>query len=146
MTIRLSPGLRDAVVSSHGVGAALAGGHILIYTGPQPADASKPPTGTLLARVTQAGAAAPGLGGLKLKLGSGFGEIINDGAWVLRGVADGVPGWWRFVGAATDSGAQSNLLYRLDGAVAECVTDMPASITNNMELPVAGFLLSLPSN
>ena len=146
MTIRLSSGLRDAVVSSRGVGAALAGGHLLIYAGPQPADASSPPTGALLARVTQDGAAVPGLGGLKLKLGSGFGEIVNDGAWVLRGVSDGTPGWWRFVGAATDTGAHSNLLYRLDGTVAECVTGMPESIASDMNLLVAGFLLSIPNN
>ena len=144
MTIRLSSGLRDAVVTSYGLGAMLLGGHLQIYSGEQPASADMAPSGNLLALVTQGGQPIA-TGGLRLTYGPKAGELINDGAWVLKGVANGTPGWWRFVGAHPDDGAQSTYFARLDGAVGDSVQDMPALIASTTVLPVGGFLLSLPS-
>lgn len=144
MTIRLSSGLRDAVVTNYGLGAMLFGGHLQIYSGEQPASADMAPSGTLLALVTQDGKPTTA-GGLKLTYGPKVGELINDGAWVLKGVASGAPGWWRFVGAHPDDGTQSAYFARLDGAVGDSVQDMPALIADTTVLPIGGFLLSLPS-
>lgn len=143
MTIRLSSGLRDAVVTNYGLGAMLFGGHIQIYTGEQPASPDMPPPGTLLGTVTQDGKPVA-TGGLKLTYGPKVGELINDGVWVLKGIASGAPGWWRFVGAHPDDGAQSAYFARLDGAVGDSVQDMPALIADTTALPIGGFLLSLP--
>ena len=145
MTIRLSSGLRDAVISNYGLGAMLFRGHIQIYTGEQPASADMPPSGTLLATVTQDGKAAPGDGGLQMKLGPTAGDLVHSGAWVLKGVASGVPGWWRMVGPHADAGELSTFFARLDGSVPEGVQDMPPLITAAMVMPVAGFLLSFPN-
>lgn len=145
MTIRLSSGLRDAVITNYGLGAMLFGGHIQVYSGPQPDSADMAPSGALLALVTQDGSPAATTGGLKLTYGPKAGELINDGAWVLEGVASGTPGWWRFVGPHPDDGAHSAYFARLDGAVNDSVQDMPALIADMTVLPVGGFLLSLPS-
>lgn len=143
MTIRLSSGLRDAVISNWGLGAAMSGGHIQIYTGTQPASADQPPTGTLLARITQDGVPAPGAGGLKMQLGTNAGDLANLGAWVMRGLADGAPGWWRFVAEPADAGQITTELCRIDGAVGESVQGMPSLITPATNLPLAGFIFSL---
>lgn len=145
MTIRLSSGLRDAVISNFGLGAMLYGGHIQVYSGPQPSSPDLPHPGTLLARITQDGAAVPGAGGLLLQLGTYPGELRNNGPWVLKGIASGTPGSWRFVGAPADAGQLSATLARLDGAVGESVQDMPPFITPATNLTLAGFLLTLPN-
>ena len=145
MTIRLSSGLRDAVISNYGLGAMLIGGHIQVYAGPQPTSADLPPTGTLLARVTTNGWPAHGAGGLQLTLGPNAGELVGVGDWVLQGVASGTPGWWRFVGAAADDGTPSTFLARLDGDASESVMYLPATITPATHLTLADFLLSLPN-
>lgn len=139
MTIRLSSGLRDAVISNYGLGATLFGGRIQIYSGTQPLFADLPPTGVLLATVTQAG-------GLQLQLGPRAGDIVNAGEWTLTGLADGTPGWWRFVGPGADDGTESAALPRLDGVVADSVQDMPLTISTSTSIPLAGFILSLPDN
>lgn len=146
MTIRLSSGMRDAVVSNYGIGAVLFGGHIQVFTGPQPASADMPPSGTLLARITQDGADAPGAGGLRLQLGVNAGELCSDGAWVIKGVASGIPGWWRFVGADPDDGQLSTSVYRMDGTVAEATQDMPTLVSLSTATPLAGFTLTFPND
>lgn len=52
MTVRLSTGLRNKLVSSTGFAACFAGGVIDVYSGTQPATADSPSTGTLLGRVS----------------------------------------------------------------------------------------------
>lgn len=52
MTIRLSTGFRNKLVSSTGFAACFAGGVIDVYSGTQPAGADSAVTGTLLGRVS----------------------------------------------------------------------------------------------
>lgn len=57
MTVRLSTGLRNAIVGSFGFNGALSRGYIGIYTGSQPATADSAATGTLLGKVTSSSGA-----------------------------------------------------------------------------------------
>lgn len=146
--IRLSSGLRDAVVTNYGLGVMMIKGHIQVYSGVQPASADLSPTGTLLAFITQGGLRTPlpgdDAGGLMLQSGHNAGELINSGEWVLRGVAAGAPGWWRFVAAPMDAGQPSDFLCRIDGSAGDSISPLLPAITTSTVLPLAGFLLSLP--
>lgn len=144
MTIRMSTGLCHAVITDYGVGRMMYGGHIAIYSGSQPASANLPAPGTLLARITQDGAAPPtqlgDAGGLRLQIG-GVGEIVNEGDWVMTCTAPGTPGWWRFCAAEIDQGDESEVAYRIDGAIGESLPEIPTTLTAETTIPVASFSL-----
>lgn len=144
MTIRMSSGLCHAIITDYGVGRMMYGGHIAIYSGSQPASADLPAPGTLLARITQDGAAPPtqlgDAGGLHLQVG-GIGELVNEGDWVMTCTATGTPGWWRFYAAGTDQNDESEAAYRIDGAVGESLPELPATLTGGATIPVASFSL-----
>lgn len=148
MTIRLSSGLRDAVVTNYGLGAMLFRGYIQVYSGDQPDSADMPPAGTLLASITQGGLPIPvpgnDAGGLLLQLGAYAGEIINDGTWTLKGVATGTPGWWRFIATPLDAGLLSSTACRMDGAATDSISPAIGQITSATRLELDGFLLTLP--
>ena len=92
MTLRLSTGLRNAVLDNGSIKDALQGGKILIYTGVQPATADTAPSGTLLATITGASAnhtsEVPASGSVTLATGAGGavtsisvgGVVITDNA------------------------------------------------------------------
>ncbi|MDH5857805.1 hypothetical protein [Lampropedia aestuarii] len=146
MTNRLSSGLRHSMVSNYGLGSMLNFGHIRIYSGTQPDSADLPPTGVLLAVVSAGGIdPVPGTqtGGLEVDVGSEYGQLVNVGNWVLKGKANGVPGWWRFVWSAPDNDSESQYYPRLDGAVGESLILGVDAITIGMELPVNRFNLVL---
>ena len=147
MTIRLSSGLRSAVVTNTGVGACTQYGHIRIYSGAQPPTADAPPTGTKLALISADGITpVPGTttGGLELQ-GSGYpGELVMRGDWVIKGFTTGTPGWWRFVGPAYDNDTSSVYLYRIDGPVGDSLVLGTNTITPATSLAVAAFSLILP--
>jgi hypothetical protein len=79
MTMRLSTGLRNFLAKEGGLGDALSGGIIEIYTGPQPASADAAPTGTLLCTITSAGATVTP-------------EVLATGTVTLTGGASGSVG------------------------------------------------------
>ena len=149
MTLRLSSPLRDAVVSNYGLGAMMTGGHIQVYSGTQPDTADMPPTGTLLAFITQDGLpiALPGESddsGLMMQLGTNAGELTNAGSWVLVGKASGEPGWWRFVGEPVDTGAAATTECRIDGAVTDSFSPPLGPISPSTVFALSEFLISLP--
>ena len=141
----MSSGLRDAVITNYGVGMAMNHGHIQIYSGEQPATPDLQSQGRLLAFVTQDGLPVPipgdEAGGLQLRHGR-TGEIVNQGTWVLKGVADGVPGWWRFVELQIDPDTNSTTAFRIDGSVGDSLFGVPESISATDVIPVASFSLS----
>lgn len=79
MTMRLSTGLRNFLAKEGGLGDALSGGIIEIYTGPQPASADGAPTGTLLCTISNAS-------------GSVTPEVLATGTVTLTGGASGSVG------------------------------------------------------
>lgn len=147
MTIRLSSGMRDAVISNHGVGATLANGYIQVYSGPQPDSPDMPPTGTLLGIITQEGAGEPTPyapeGRLRLQLAEEVGAICNSGDWVYTGVAGGTPGWWRYR-LLSDGGEASTTKCRLDGAVEDSFIPALPSSSPGATVPIISFTLVLP--
>ena len=150
MTIRLSSGLRDAVITNYGMGRTLQFGHIRLYAGPQPASADSAATGTLVGVVTTGGLPAQTgespASGLRFSLGRNAGELASYGAWTVRAMNAEKPGWWRFVGRVADDGAASATLARLDGLVVGdgLVIDL-AAWADGATIPVTGFLMTLPS-
>jgi hypothetical protein len=148
MTIRLSSALRTALVTNFGLGYLLQGGHIAFYSGAQPASANDAATGTLLGNITLNGLAMPTAGapagGLTVAAGDA-GVLVNVGTWILKGVADGTFGWWRWSALAAPAGL-STAAYRLDGAAADSFATAFDPITPSTELAIPSFQLSYPAN
>ena len=117
--IRLSTGLRNALVGASGFAEAFANGVIEIRTGPQPSTADAAATGTLLGTITlNGGAFTPGTSTNGLTFGSPSGGTVSkSGVWSMAGVAVGTAGWARFKANAVDDGTLSTTAVRLDGNV-----------------------------
>ena len=146
--IRLSSGLRRALVTTTGLGSMLNGGHIALYGGAQPESADDGATTEPLALITQDGAMALEARGLLLAQGEAAGTLTHSGVWILTGLAAGTATWWRFMGDPYDTGAETGpLLPRLDGAVGEGLeaTGLP-EIVPESAVEVLRFLLTLPAN
>ena len=147
MTLRISSGLRDAVVTNYGLGQMMQLGFIQVFSGGQPVTPDEPPNGALLAQITQGGLPIPipgdSAGGLQL-IGGGVGEIVNYGDWTITGVSGGTPGWWRFVAGNIDPGGYSTTACRIDGTVADCITGLPEIITGSTMIPMSSFSLIIP--
>lgn len=147
--ISISSGLRSAMVTNYGLGVMMQYGHIRVYSGPQPPSADYPPTGTLLGIVSTDGVTPlPGVfaGGLAFAGGLDAGSLVMSGNWVLKGVAEGVPGWWRFVWNDTDNDSFSTYYPRIDGAEGDSFSLGAASISVATNTPISSFLLVLPAN
>ena len=96
MALRLSTGLRNALVGTggQGFGEIMNGGWIDIYTGSQPLHADYVETGTKLARISSTSGTALADG---LKFGSAAAGVLPIGTPAWSGVilATGVAGWFR---------------------------------------------------
>lgn len=116
--LQVSLGLRNLFLNQ--TRDALALGAIYVYTGAQPDTAELPPTGDLVAIISNNGGAynaTTGANGLRI-INSGSGFLVPDPSqtWVMRGVAAGVAGWARFV-AKNDTAAYSTSQPRIDCGV-----------------------------
>jgi hypothetical protein len=133
------------MVGDYGLRAMMHMGRILVYSGTQPDDADDAPNGTLLARITQEGlTAVPGaqVGGLLLTPSSTTPTLLtHEGNWVLKGVASGTPGWWRFVWNLNDPGEASPFFPRIDGSVADTVINLPSTVNSSTEISGVQFNL-----
>ncbi len=146
--IRLSSGLRRAVVSTTGLGSMLNGGYIAIYGGAQPESADAGATTDPLALITQDGAMSPAARGLLLAQGEAAGTLTHSGLWILTGLTAGIAAWWRFMGDPYDTGTETvPILPRLDGPVGEGLeaTGLPVIVPESI-VEVQRFLLTLPAN
>ncbi len=118
MTLLISNGLKTPMLAAFPT--VFNGGAILVYSGTQPDSAQYPPTGTLLAIVSNNGAAwalgSPNNGLRFINTGSGY--VLPDPTqdWKCVGVADGIAGWARLV-SYQDTLQASSILPRVAGAV-----------------------------
>ncbi len=129
MTVRLSTKLRDNLAGATGFAATFANGMIEVYSGTQPVSADAAVTGTLLGRITLgSGAFTEGspTNGLTFAAPAS-GSVSKSGTWSFNGIAAGTAGWFRLRGNATDAGATSTSLPRLDGSIATSGADMNLS-------------------
>lgn len=145
MTIKVSSGLRASLLSDYGLQAMMNYGFISIYSGDQPDTASMAATGTLLGRVTQNGVSFvvnTTTGGLQTEL-SPLGGLIKTGTWILKGVATGNAGWWRWQWNAPDDGLFSPFYPRMDGAVGESLILATTAITPSTSVTISDFYVNL---
>lgn len=152
MAIRLSTGLRNGMLDDTGMKEAMADGIIEIYSGAQPANADAAVQGTKLMEITvDAGSFTPGTATNGLEFGDpANGTVAKAAAETWRGVglADGVAGWFRMKGNATDTGGISTTLPRIDGTIAKTGGDMSISnvnIVTGQPNTVDVFQFTLPS-
>jgi len=129
MALRFSTKLANDALGVTGLAQALADGVIYIYSGTQPADPDLGATGTLLGIVTQDAAAwAAGAATNGLEFGTPAARSIAKASaenWKFLGLADGVAGWFRQVGNATDDPTtNSAILPRLDGSIGKTSGDL----------------------
>lgn len=145
MPIRLSPGLRAALLTDYGLRAMLNYGAIEVYSGSQPIAASAAPTGTLLGTVTTGGVPfVPGTltGALEVEYDAVDG-LVAVGDWRLKGVTNGIAGWWRWRWNSVDPGTDSQFYPRMDGAFGESLWLPSSSITAATNVPINSFKVNI---
>ena len=145
MSIRVSTGLRAALLSDYGLSAMMNYGVIEIYTGEQPWNASFAPTGTLIGRVTNNGdpfAVGTTQGGLQLELAE-TGGLTKVGDWRLTGIATGDAGWWRWKWNSSDDDSDSQYYPRMDGEVGESLVLANNTITPATDVAIDEFLVNI---
>ena len=145
MTLRVSHGLRSALLGSWGLTSMMDYGVIELYSGEQPSSASLSPTGTLLGRITTNGDSfTPGsaTGALKL-IQDDDGGLTKSGVWRLVGVANGTAGWWRWKWNLPDDNSNSLYYPRMDGAVGESLTLGTVDITTLTDVEITGFYVNI---
>ena len=133
MSIKLSTGLRNAMMKDKGFVEALVNGVIDIYSGAQPASADAAETGTKLLRITLNNAAfvaGQAANGLEFETTPANGIAVKAIAevWSGLGLADGQAGWYRHYDNAATTG-QSTSAVRLDGACATSGSQLNMSST-----------------
>lgn len=132
--LRLSTGLRDALLGTKSFKDIFLDGVIYIYSGAQPAKADDAVQGTLLGKVTVDGGAfsfGSAANGLEFAAPSGGAiEKVAADAWQFKGLADGVAGWGRLMGNANDDLGASTSLPRLDFSIGRTGADLNLSNTN----------------
>lgn len=154
MTIRVSTGLRNAVMNNQGLIEALSKCVIEIRTGPQPASADDAASGTLLGTVTINGDAfTPGspTNGLDFELSATAGLIQKPTAavWRFSGVAAGTAGHYRLKGNAVDAGGSSTTAIRIDGAIGTSGADLifpTLSVSVGAPVSIDRFEFQLPAS
>jgi len=126
-------------------------GVLKIYSGSQPALGDTAYSGTLLCTITESsGAFTPGSEANGLEFGdeaSGYVEKCTDETWSGAASATGTAGWFRFYANATDAGALSTTLPRIDGSIGTSGADLNMSstaITSGATYTIDSFKLTLP--
>lgn len=140
MTIRLSTGLRNAMVGDVGMKNAFAKGVLYVYSGAQPTSADSAVQGTLLAKVTvDGGAFAFGSPDNGLSLDAAANGAVAKAAaenWKATATAAGTAGWFRLMGNTSDNLASSTTLARMDGSIGISGADL--------SLPAIDFVIGTP--
>jgi hypothetical protein len=130
MALRLSTGLRNALVGTNGqgFGEIMNNGVLDIFTGSQPASADYVETGTKLVRISSTCGTGVGDG---LKFGTTGSGLLTIGtpAWQGSTLVDGVAGWFRFYGSGGVAGTNGTAI-RFDGAVGVSGSDLDLRYTN----------------
>ena len=152
MALRLSTGLRNALLSVASFQDAMAGGVIDIYSGTQPTTADDVESGTKLLSVTVgSGAFSPGTA----TNGLTFAEAVNGSmpkttseVWSGVAVASGTAGWFRFYANDKTTGA-STTGKRFDGAISTSGAQLNMSstaITSGATTTIDSFSMTMPAS
>ena len=143
MAVKVSTGLRNALLDSSSLKGILDGGFLDIYSGTIPATADDALTGaTLLCRVSNGGS------GLTFDTNAVGGVLSKNPSEVWQGLntASGVASFFRFV-SASDTGAASDTEKRIQGTVAVLGADLNisnTSLTVSAPQAIQFFYVALP--
>ena len=127
--MRFSTGLRNHILASGSLRAALNGGVINMYSGTAPAsaDGASPAAATLLVPISDNG----GGGGLTFESAAASGLLQKSASQVWKGTVaqSGLATWFRFVSGA-DTGTSSPTETRVQGTVGVGGADMQITDPN----------------
>lgn len=120
MSITLSTGAINGMLSSNSFKDLFANGTLCIFSGSQPSNADAAETGVLIAKITESGldfTSGVADNGLNFDNAAG-GEISKVSSEVWKGdyLEDGVMGWFRFYANTVVEG-ESDSAIRFDGRV-----------------------------
>ena len=141
--MKRSLGLRNYLLDTGSLKAALAGGEIRIYSGTIPADANAAIGGaTLLCTLKNAGA------GINFDASAAGGVLSKDPGetWTGTNVAGGVATFFRHVLSA-DTGASSTTDRRIQGTIATAGADMVlgnTTLTNGAVQSMPNYSVAAP--
>lgn len=141
--IKLSTGLASAVLGDYGLSRMMNRGIIDIYSGTPPEQPHMSPTGTWLGRITKNGntfIAGSSTNGLLLDR-TEPGVLKDSGDWVLKGVANGTAGWWRWKWYLADPNTTDPYYPRVDGLVGDSLFLTTTNITLSTNMPIDKFYL-----
>lgn len=145
--IKLSSGLRQALMNEYGLGLMMNGGTIRVYNGEMPTSPDNPPNGSQLARITTEGRTfIPGNDNVDagLLLYSVFpGVLTDDGRWYLTGTASGTATWWRWCWSDADNQGESTYYPRVDGDVGVALKLNTPVITPALYFRIERFYMEL---
>lgn len=139
--MKLSTGLRNSILSTGSLKAALAGGEIRVYSGSAPTTADDAVTGTLLVTIKNGGA------GINFDASAAGGILSKAPAETWSGVnaASGTAGYFRHVLSA-DAGTSSTTAVRIQGTVAIAGADLNISstaLTSGATQVIAGYSVTV---
>lgn len=153
MALRVSTGLRNAMMATGSLQDTMVNGILCIYSGTQPASADDAESGTLLCKVTvssgafTAGAATNGIN-MATSAASGLLPKSTSEVWSGVNVATGTAGYYRFYANDFTTGA-STTAARVDGAVSTSGAQLNMSSTalvSGATLTLDSFTLTLPAS
>jgi len=146
MALRLSTGLRQALLGSAAFQAEFALSFINIYTGSQPSDADAAATGTLLATIYSDGAAV----GISFDAPvAGVIEKAVAQTWSGTAGAEGTAGYFRLFEAGGNPAILSTTESRIDGNIATSGANMNMSntfVANGAVQTVSTFAITMPGS
>jgi hypothetical protein len=146
MALRLSTGLRQALLGTQDFRAELAVSFINIYTGSQPSDADAAATGTLLATIYSDGTAT-GVS-FDAPVAGVIAKAVAE-TWSGTSGAEGTAGWFRLWEAGGDPSILSTTESRVDGNVATSGANMNMSntfVANGAVQTVSTFAITMPAS
>ncbi|RZL88830.1 MAG: hypothetical protein EOP82_21680 [Variovorax sp.] len=127
MTLKVSTGLRNAMLDTQSLKTALALGFIKLYSGAVPATADAAVTGTLLTTISVNSTGT----GLSLATAAASGTIAKASeVWSGVNAATGTATYFRFIAATGDDGTLSTTQKRLQGTVGTSGADLNLSSVN----------------
>lgn len=146
MALRLSTGLRQALLGTASFQSEFNLSKINIYSGTQPSSPDDAATGTLLVTISNNG------GATGLTFDAPVAGSISKAAaetWSGTAVADGTAGWFRLYENLDTPGSSSTTASRIDGNIATSGANMNMSntfIANAAVQTVSSFSVTLPSS